>query len=119
MALRLIPMGDRLLAKRVVSFEMTTDPETGHVVTKGGVSVPEEAAERRPEVEVVALSQGPPSTPQDIRPLGLSQTFLDSVKIGDKLLIGENCGQEYQEYLLLYEEEILGKLEDLTEESTH
>ena len=90
---RIKPLGDRVLIKRVESAEEV----------KGGIIIPDSAKEKPLEATVIALGTG--KTDKD----GKSVAF--DVKVGDTVLIGKYAGTEVKvsdtTYILLREEEIL------------
>lgn len=90
---RIKPLGDRVLIKRVESAEEV----------KGGIIIPDSAKEKPLEATVIALGTG--KTDKD----GKSVAF--DVKVGDTVLIGKYAGTEVKvgsdAYLILREEEIL------------
>lgn len=92
-AVRIKPLGDRVLIKRVEAAEEV----------KGGIIIPDSAKEKPLEATVIALGTG--KTDKD----GKSVAF--DVKVGDTVLIGKYAGTEVKvndiAYILLREEEIL------------
>lgn len=92
-AVRIKPLGDRVLIKRVEAAEEV----------KGGIIIPDSAKEKPLEATVIALGTG--KTDKD----GKSAAF--DVKVGDTVLIGKYAGTEVKvndiAYILLREEEIL------------
>jgi chaperonin GroES len=95
--MKIRPLYDRILVKRIESGEMK----------KGGIIIPDTAKEKPMEAEVVAVGKG------KINEVGM-QLPLD-VKKGDRILIGKYAGQEIKiedvEHLILREEEVLAVIE--------
>ncbi|MDP3981172.1 MAG: co-chaperone GroES [Chlamydiota bacterium] len=87
------PLGDRILVKRIEEKE----------VKKGGIIIPDTAKEKPMEAEVVSLGHGKQKDDGNIIPF--------QVKEGDRVLIGKYSGTEVKvgdnEYLIVREEEIL------------
>jgi chaperonin GroES len=92
--MKLRPLGDRILVKRIKEEEKT----------KGGIIIPDTAKEKPQEGEVMAVGSGKIEKGRRI-PL--------AVKAGDRILFGKYTGNDItidgQEYLILREEEILAK----------
>lgn len=92
------PLHDRVLVRRM-EFEQKTD---------GGIIIPETAAEKPQEGEVVAVGNGKVLEDGTVRAL--------DVEKGDKILFGKYGGTEIniggEEYLILREDEILGVVEE-------
>ena len=90
------PLGDRILVKR-------QEPET---TTASGIVLPESAAEKPQQAEVIEVGQG--------RQLESGERAPFQVKKGDTVLLGRWGGTEVKlddddsEYLVLAEDEILG-----------
>lgn len=97
--MKVIPLGDRLLLK--FSFEAAgmIEDEEGHVVTKAGLSVPREALTERSEAKVIAVGEG------------CTDSFKAIVKAGDDVLIGRYAGEAYKKVLMVYQAEVIAKLE--------
>lgn len=95
MAIVVTPLHDRILVKRI--------EEKGTV--KGGIIVPDTAKEKPQEGEVIAVGAGKLHEGKRI-PL--------DVEVGDRVLFGKYSGNdikiEDEEYLILREEDVLGKL---------
>jgi chaperonin GroES len=93
---RLKPLGDRILVKRVKPQEKTI----------GGIVLPETARDKLNEGIVVAV--GPGSRGRD------GQLLKPSVEVGDHVLLSEFGGTEVkldgEEYHLFREDDILGVL---------
>lgn len=96
MAIKLRPLGDRVLVKRIDSEEKT----------KGGIIIPDSAKEKPLEGEVVAV--GPGKTCEN------GQVKSMSLKVSDRVLFAKYAETEVklegQSFLLLREDDILGIL---------
>jgi len=95
--MKIRPLGDRILVKRIREEEKT----------KGGIIIPETAKEKPQEGKVVAVGKGK-MTEQ-------GKLLTPDVKAGDKILFGKYSGSEVkiegEEHLILREDDILGVLE--------
>ena len=95
MAIR--PLHDRVLVRRL--DDERTSP--------GGIVIPDTAAEKPMQGEVVAVGNGKLQENGDIRPL--------DVKAGDKVLFGKYSGTEVkvdgEELLVMREDDIMGIIE--------
>ena len=95
--MKIRPLGDRILVKRLDSEERT----------KGGIIIPDSAKEKPIEATVVAVGNGKRNKAGKVRPL--------DVKAGDKILFGKYSGAEVkldgEEHLILREEEVLAIFE--------
>lgn len=95
--MKIKPLGDRVLVKRLEAEEKT----------KGGIVLPDTAKEKPKEGKVVSVGTG--RTTEDGKNLPLS------VKNGDRILFSSYAGTdikiEGEEYLILREEDILGIIE--------
>jgi len=93
--MKVIPLYDRVLLKRLEEKE----------VKKGGIIIPDTAKEKPQEAEVIEVGKGRIEGDK-ISPL--------EVKKGDRVLIGKFSGTEVtiddMEYVIVREEEILGKI---------
>ena len=91
------PLHDRVIVKRME--EDRTSP--------GGIVIPDTAAEKPVQGEVVAVGKGKLLENGDIRPL--------DVKAGDRVLFGKYSGTEVKldgkELLVMREEDIMGIVE--------
>ena len=91
--MKLRPLGDRVVIKRVDQEEMT----------KGGIIIPDTAKEKPVEAEVIAVGPGKLLKDGTTRPL--------EVKQGDRVLIGKWSGTEIKlegaEHVIVREEDIL------------
>jgi chaperonin GroES len=90
------PLHDRVVVKRV-------QEETK---TKGGIIIPDTAAEKPQQGEVIALGPGSRSENGEIAPMG--------VKAGDKVLFGKWSGTEVkidgEDLVIMKESDIMGVL---------
>ncbi len=95
--MKLRPLNDRILVKRVEEKE----------VTKGGIIIPDTAKEKPAEGKVVAIGNG--KLGEDGKRIPLE------IKKGDRILFGKYGGAEInidgQEYLIMNEGEVLGVIE--------
>ncbi len=95
MALR--PLHDRVIVKRLDNERKTAS----------GIVIPESAAEKPDQGEVVAVGPGKRSEDGNLHPVG--------VKAGDKVLFGKYAGQSVKvdgdEVLVIREDEILAVIE--------
>ena len=91
------PLHDRVVIRR--KEEETTTP--------GGIVLPDSAAEKPIQGEVIAVGNGKLLENGDVRPL--------DVKVGDTVLFGKYAGTEVklgdEEVLVMREEDILGVIE--------
>jgi chaperonin GroES len=91
--MNLRPLHDRIIVKRL-------DQETK---TASGIVIPDAAAEKPDQGEVLAIGPGKRSDKGDLMPL--------DVKVGDRVLFGKYAGQtvkvEGQELLVMREEDIM------------
>ncbi len=96
MAVKVRPLHDRLLVKRIEEQE----------TVKGGIIIPDSAKEKPQEGEVVAVGKGKLTADGKVLPL--------DVEGGDRILFGKYSGNEIkldgEEYLILREDEVLGVL---------
>ena|SRR3989338_6806540 len=90
--LKLRPLHDRLIVKRLTEEEKT----------KGGIIIPDTAKEKPQEAEVIAVGNGKVLDDGKKVPL--------DVKVGDKILFSKYSGNEVkiegEEYLILREEDV-------------
>jgi chaperonin GroES len=95
--LKIRPLHDRVVVRRLE--EERTSP--------GGIVIPDSAAEKPIQGEVVAIGNGKLLENGDVRPL--------DVKKGDRILFGKYSGNEVKidgvEYLVLREDDIMGVIE--------
>ena len=91
------PLHDRVIVRRLE--EERKSP--------GGIVIPDTAAEKPIQGEVMAVGKGKILENGDVRPM--------DVKVGDRVLFGKYSGTEVkisgQEYLVLREEDIMGVVE--------
>ena len=90
--MNLRPLHDRIVVKRL-------EQETK---TASGIVIPDQAAEKPDQGEVVAIGNGKILEDGKVRPL--------DVKVGDKILFGKYSGQTVkvgnEEYLVIREEDV-------------
>ena len=91
--MKLKPLGDRILVKRIEQEEKT----------KGGIIIPDTAQEKPQEAEVVAVGAGKFLDNGQVRKIDL--------KAGDRVLLSKYSGNEIKldgiEHLILREEDVL------------
>jgi len=94
--LKLSPLGDRVLIK----------PTPKEEVSKGGIILPDTAKEKPQEGQIMAV--GPGRLTEDGKRIAME------VKVGEKVLYAKYAGTEIkldgEEYLIVRESDILGKL---------
>ena len=92
--MKIRPLHDRVVVKRMEEERTSA----------GGIVIPDSAAEKPAEGEVVAIGNGKVNDAGEVRPL--------DVKVGDKVLFGKYSGTEIKidgtELLIMREEDILG-----------
>jgi chaperonin GroES len=95
--MKIRPLGDRILIKRIKEEERT----------KGGIIIPDTAKEKPQEGKVIAVGKGKLNDQGKLIPI--------EVKAGDKILFGKYSGSDIkidgEEHLILREDDILGILE--------
>jgi chaperonin GroES len=95
MAVNVTPLQDRVLVRRMENKE----------TAKEGIIIPDSAKEKPQEGEVIAIGPGK---------VEKSQRVPMDVAVGDRILFAKYTGSDItvdgQEYLILREEEILGRL---------
>lgn len=95
--MKIRPLGDRVLVKRLKEEERT----------KGGIIIPDTAKEKPQEGKVVAVGKGKVNDDGRLIPM--------EVRAGDKILFGKYSGSEVnidgEEHLIMREEDVLGILE--------
>jgi chaperonin GroES len=95
--MKLRPLHDRVIIKRLDNERKTAS----------GIVIPENAAEKPDQGEVLAVGNGKIGDDGKVRPLG--------VKVGDKVLFGKYSGQsvkvEGDELLVMREEDIMAVVE--------
>ena len=95
--MKIRPLHDRILAKRLAEQEKTA----------GGLFIPDTAKEKPLEAKVIAVGNGKLLEDGSIHKL--------DVKAGDKILVGKYSGSEVridgEEHLILREDDVLAVLE--------
>ncbi len=95
--MKIRPLHDRIVVRRVE--DERTSP--------GGIVIPDTAAEKPMQGEVIAAGNGKIQEDGTVRPL--------DVKIGDKVLFGKYAGTEIkldgEEVLMMREDDVMGILE--------
>ncbi len=95
--MKIKPLYDRIVVRRL-------DEERK---TASGIVIPDTAAEKPDQGEVLSVGPGKPADSGEVRPL--------TVKVGDKVLFGKYAGQaikiEGEEFLVMREEDVLGIIE--------
>jgi chaperonin GroES len=98
MAIRIRPLQDRLIVKRIEETEQKS---------AGGIIIPDTAKEKPMEGKVIAVGSGKRNEDGSILPL--------DVKKGDRILFGKYAGSEIkldgEEHLILREDDVLGVVE--------
>jgi chaperonin GroES len=96
MAVKLTPLHDRILVRRVEQDE----------TTRGGIVIPDTAKDKPQEGEVIAVGKGKINDEGKVLPL--------DVKEGDRILFAKYAGSEIkldgEEFLIMREDEVLGIL---------
>ncbi len=91
------PLHDRVIVRRMEEERTSA----------GGIVIPDTAAEKPAQGEVLAVGNGKITDSGDVRPL--------DVKVGDKVLFGKYAGTEVkvegEELLVMREEDIMGVIE--------
>ena len=94
--MKLRPLHDRVIIKRLDNERKTAS----------GIVIPDNAAEKPDQGEILAVGNGKIGDDGKVRPLG--------VKVGDKVLFGKYSGQtvkvDGEELLVMREEDIMGVL---------
>ena len=92
--MKIRPLHDRVIVKRVEEERRTP----------GGIVIPENAAEKPDQGEVLAIGTGKVMEDGKVRPL--------AVKVGDRVLFGKYSGNtvkmDGEELLVMREEDIMG-----------
>ncbi|MBW1731181.1 MAG: co-chaperone GroES [Deltaproteobacteria bacterium] len=95
--MKLKPLGDRVIVKRVKEEEKT----------KGGIIIPDTAKEKPIEGEVIAVGEG--------KILDNGQKIPLEVKKGDRVLFGKYAGTEVkidgEEHLIMREDDVIAIVE--------
>ena len=94
--MKIRPLHDRVVVKRIEEERKTA----------GGIVIPDSAAEKPDQGEVIAVGNGKILEDGKVRPL--------DVKVGDRILFGKYSGStvkmEGEEYLVMKEDDVLGIL---------
>ena len=92
--MKIRPLHDRVIVKRLEEERKTAS----------GIVIPDNAAEKPDQGEIIAVGNGKILEDGKVRPL--------DVKVGDRVLFGKYSGQavkvEGTEYLVMREEDIMG-----------
>jgi len=92
--MKIRPLHDRVVVKRVEEERKTA----------GGIVIPDNAAEKPDQGEVIAVGNGKILEDGKLRPL--------DVKVGDRILFGKYSGSTFkmegEEYLVMREDDIMG-----------
>jgi len=92
--MKIRPLHDRVVVKRIEEERKTP----------GGIVIPDNAAEKPDQGEVIAVGNGKILEDGKVRPL--------DVKVGDRILFGKYSGStvkmEGEEYLVMREDDIMG-----------
>lgn len=95
--MKIRPLHDRVIVKRLEEERKTAS----------GIVIPDTAAEKPDQGEIVAVGKGKVTEEGKLRPL--------DVKVGDKVLFGKFSGQSVkvhgEELLVMREEDIMGVVE--------
>ncbi len=95
MAIKLQPLGDRILVKPLAKEE----------VTRGGIVLPDTVKEKPQEGEVIAVGTGKRSDKGEVIPM--------DIKVGDVVLYAKYGGTEIklegEDYMILRESDVLAK----------
>jgi co-chaperonin GroES (HSP10) len=109
---RVVPLFDRVSVERCISTEYTEekDPETGDLIykTKEGLIVHPDQIEQHPEFRVIAV--GPDCGKN---PLTGAKNKTKVVEPGDIVLLGQMSGVEYRDQMIVFEDEILARLDEI------
>jgi len=91
------PLHDRVIVKRLEEERKTAS----------GIVIPDTAAEKPDQGEIMAVGKGKTTDEGKLRPL--------EVKVGDRVLFGKYSGQAFkmdgEEYLQMREDDIIGVIE--------
>ena len=92
--MKIRPLHDRVIVKRVEDERKTA----------GGIVIPDTAAEKPSQGEVVAVGPGKLDDARKVIAMG--------VKVGDRILFGKYSGQEFKmegaDYLHMREDDVIG-----------
>lgn len=95
--MKIRPLHDRVIVKRMEEERKTAS----------GIVIPDAAAEKPDQGEIIAVGNGKMSDDGKLQPM--------NVKVGDRVLFGKYSGQAFkmdgQEYLTMREDDIIGVVE--------
>ncbi len=95
--MKIRPLHDRVIVKRLEEERKTAS----------GIVIPDAAAEKPDQGEIVAVGNGKVGDDGKLRPM--------NVKVGDKVLFGKYAGQAFKmdgvEYMTMREDDIIGVIE--------
>ncbi len=95
--MKIRPLGDRVIVKRLEEERKTAS----------GIVIPDAAAEKPDQGEIIAVGNGKVGDDGKVRPM--------NVKVGDKVLFGKYSGQAFKmdgiEYMQMREDDIIGVIE--------
>lgn len=95
--MKIRPLHDRVIVKRMEEERKTAS----------GIVIPDAAAEKPDQGEIIAVGNGKIGDDGKVRPM--------NVKVGDRILFGKYSGQAFkmggQEYLTMREDDIIGVIE--------
>jgi chaperonin GroES len=95
--MKIRPLHDRVIVKRLEEERKTAS----------GIVIPDTAAEKPDQGEIMAVGKGKTNDEGNLRPL--------EVKVGDRVLFGKYSGQAFkmdgEEYLQMREDDIIGVIE--------
>ncbi len=95
--MKIRPLHDRVIVKRLEEERRTAS----------GIVIPDAAAEKPDQGEIIAVGNGKIGDDGKVRPM--------NVKVGDKVLFGKYSGQAFKmdgvEYLQMREDDIIGVIE--------
>lgn len=96
--MKIRPLNDRVIVKRMEEERKTAS----------GIVIPDAAAEKPDQGEVIAVGSGKIGDDGKLRPM--------TVKVGDRVLFGKYSGQTFKmdgvELLQMREDDIIGVIED-------
>ena len=95
--MKIRPLHDRVVVRRLEEERKTAS----------GIVIPDAAAEKPDQGEIVAVGSGKVGDDGKVRPM--------NVKVGDKILFGKYAGQAFKmdgvEYMTMREDDIIGVVE--------
>jgi len=95
--MKIRPLHDRVVVKRLEEERKTAS----------GIVIPDAAAEKPDQGEIIAVGNGKIGDDGKLRPM--------NVKVGDKILFGKYAGQTFKmdgvEYMTMREDDIIGVVE--------